>query len=258
MIFYFSATGNCKQAAEQIASQESDRLISITEAMLNEQFSYAVEDNEKIGFILPTYFYSTPRIVLDFAEKLSINNSIGKYVYIVLTFGTKTGKAGITLKNVLEKRGITVSAQYSIQTVDNYLPEFDIPTGEELQKVLKKADMQIKDIMNQISDEKHGDMNSFEGTIPKIIAPLALQIYQHQRKTSNFVVTNKCVGCGLCQKVCPVSAIEIKDKNPIWIKDKCTLCFGCLHRCPKAAIEYGKKTVGKGRYMNPNTKLYLK
>ena len=54
---------------------------------------------------------------------------------------------------------------------------------------------------------------------------------------------------------CPVNAIEMKNKRPVWVKEKCVMCLGCLHRCPKFAIEYGKNTTKHGQYTHPNVKV---
>ncbi|MDY5082979.1 MAG: EFR1 family ferrodoxin, partial [Candidatus Limivicinus sp.] len=77
------------------------------------------------------------------------------------------------------------------------------------------------------------------------------------RRTKNLHVENACIGCGLCARKCPVQAIEMKNKTPVWVKDKCVMCLGCLHRCPKFAIQYGngKATKKHGQYVNPHVKV---
>lgn len=44
-----------------------------------------------------------------------------------------------------------------------------------------------------------------------------------------------CNGCTLCQKECPVEAIIMEDKMPIFT-DKCVMCCLCVTICPKGAI----------------------
>ncbi|HEC68887.1 MAG TPA: electron transfer flavoprotein subunit alpha [Candidatus Omnitrophica bacterium] len=50
------------------------------------------------------------------------------------------------------------------------------------------------------------------------------------------VIKDKCVGCGLCVKVCPSSAIKIVDKLAVVDLDKCNLCSACLAACKFEAI----------------------
>jgi electron transfer flavoprotein alpha subunit/NAD-dependent dihydropyrimidine dehydrogenase PreA subunit len=50
------------------------------------------------------------------------------------------------------------------------------------------------------------------------------------------VITNKCVGCGICVKVCPYEAIELVNEKAI-IGDRCTVCGACVDACPYDAIE---------------------
>ncbi|MBD3246303.1 MAG: 4Fe-4S dicluster domain-containing protein [Candidatus Omnitrophica bacterium] len=51
------------------------------------------------------------------------------------------------------------------------------------------------------------------------------------------VYPEKCVGCGACVPVCPVSAITLKEKKAIIDLDKCTLCGACVSACSFDAIE---------------------
>ncbi len=50
------------------------------------------------------------------------------------------------------------------------------------------------------------------------------------------VILDKCTGCGLCLKVCPVDAIKLVDKKAIIDLDKCTLCGVCPDSCKFEAI----------------------
>ena len=56
-------------------------------------------------------------------------------------------------------------------------------------------------------------------------------------------ITNKCVGCGACKRVCPVDCIEgsLKVRHRI-DHNKCTHCGQCVQACPVNAITEGDNT----------------
>lgn len=48
--------------------------------------------------------------------------------------------------------------------------------------------------------------------------------------------TNKCIGCGLCAKVCVAHNIAIKKKKAETVLNDCIMCGQCTAVCPKKAI----------------------
>lgn len=60
---------------------------------------------------------------------------------------------------------------------------------------------------------------------------------------NHYTVSKDCIGCGLCEKVCPVKNITIHEQKPVF-GDNCQQCMACIQWCPKRAIDY-KDIAGK-------------
>lgn len=251
MIFYFSATGNSKYVAERIAAATDDRLIFLRDAVRSRSYRCDVSRESRIGFVVPVYFQGLPSILNFFLEKLELTGYRDQYLYVVLTCGSRTGDAAGQMAKLLGKKGLSLSAQFGIPMVDNYVPMFRIPDREETQQLLERAEEYIDEACRAVRAKGIGDYNRCQGPAPRLQTAAAYPVYAHGRSTRPFVVTDGCIGCGLCQEICPCGAINLSEGRPVWSKPKCVQCLGCLHRCPTGAIHWKKPDEDQGRYYNP-------
>ena len=253
MIFYFSGTGNSKWIALQLSKVQNEQLVFIPDALHKLDFQYYIADNEKIGFIFPIYSWGVPPIVLQFIQRLTFLNYYNQYLFFVCSCGDDIGLAHRMFCNAVKKKSWECNAGFSVIMPNNYvlLPGFDIDSKELEKYKLQEAIDRVAEI-NHAIEEKKALFNCNKGKFPfiktKIINPLFV------RKgivTSKFFTTDDCISCKRCEMFCPVGNIVLVDCKPVW-GDNCTSCLACYHICPKHAVQYGKQTLKKGQYFNPN------
>jgi Pyruvate/2-oxoacid:ferredoxin oxidoreductase delta subunit len=62
---------------------------------------------------------------------------------------------------------------------------------------------------------------------------------------------DKCIGCKICEKKCPVEAIKV-DKYPVFTYNICIRCFCCKEGCKEGAIKV------KAPMMNSITNIFMR
>ena len=154
------------------------------------------------------------------------------------------------LIELCEQKTFTYMGCAQVVMPENYIAMFNAPKKSEAVKIIKNADIVIKNIV---------DVISHNGTIPRkkvgvfakassgMINTLFYPLFVSAKK---FYSTGACIGCGKCTMVCPLNNVSLKDGKPVW-GDQCTHCMACICKCPKEAIEYGNKSKGKPRYQCP-------
>jgi ferredoxin len=247
-IYYFSGTGNSLLVAKKIKEKIEDcNLISIPSIMKKEALA-----EEVLGIVCPIYMYNAPYIVVDFISRIKKAD----YIFFVFAGG---GDPGTALKNITKtfnSRGLKLSALFNITMPSNYTP-FGITPEEKQKEFFRRMETAVNDIVETVQSKTISIADSSTSLFNSYIHPGLLYKlgYKHIREMAkSFYTDGNCNGCGMCQKVCPVKNIEMKDKKPVW-NDKCEQCYACLQWCPNESIQYGKKTAGIKRYHNPNIKV---
>ena len=270
MIFYFSGTGNSKWAAKTLALETGDTLVSIPE-VINSDCSFTIEKDEHVGFIFPIHGWRVPNIVKDFLTKLTIKtlgedtSHVKHYCFCLVTAGDSIGKAmerfQQQLKSVTVNDALSLKAVCSLIMPESYvgLPSMDVDTKEKELKKKELASKQLKEFSNILKQRPHKDSNQIwgwnqliRGPIPSFFSGPVGGFFERFLITDKpfHVDSRRCVKCGICANVCPVS--DIKGGlgfEPEWLHNgKCLTCFSCYHHCPHHAIEFGKRTQKKGQY----------
>jgi ferredoxin len=154
------------------------------------------------------------------------------YFYLVLTYGHTHGGAAELAEKFLTDCGIKADYINTILMVDNFLPGFDmeeelaINPEKEVEKHLAgiqadiKARRKYKQAVTAEDREWHRKFLEFAKTMPK------------DAYASPYVVSEECIGCGICMRVCPAGCIYLENQRAFHTDENCQMCMACIHTCP--------------------------
>lgn len=244
MIFYFTGTGNSLYIARQI----EETTISIPQVMRQERLEFSADS---IGVVAPVYGHEVPLMVKDFLKKSVFHTD---YFYMILTYGNRHGGAAELAKKLCDECGIPVHYINVIMMADNWLPGFDM---DEQKKIDKKIEEHMEVILadlaarrNMISEVTDADRAAHQQFLARM-SRMPADTWQHLLR-----ITEGCVGCGVCERVCPSASIHVADGKAVHTPGNCQTCLACTHACPQKAIQLTIPEVNpEARYRNEHISL---
>lgn len=270
VIYYFSATGNCLAAARQIAACISAETVSIATL---DQGSCDLKEYDRIGIVFPSYLapiMGMPLIVERFVNRLSgIEHA---QIFTVCTCGGyEFANALLPLErmsDLLRNRGGTVFAQYSVRMPMSNLDykHIPVPISSNVSLIIERAEKKIDRICEQIQHNKRTRFplskwfaRQFVGLIYQLLRKPAMKtlIAKSGKNASegkaagyflpytdrSILVRDTCIGCGVCEKVCPARNIILVNQRPQF-QHRCEMCFACDEWCPSGAIQHWSREDG--------------
>ncbi|WP_142414085.1 EFR1 family ferrodoxin [Hathewaya massiliensis] len=250
IIYYFTGTGNSYYVAKNICSSLENCKFASIEGVMKEDID--ISGFEKVGIVFPLYCWGLPEIVLRFLSK--IKHSENKpYIFAVCTRGGKSnGDCMRQMDFILKEKGLKLNYNAYINMPDNYIRMFKMKDNEYNKKIIDKSKTKLEEVCNNIKNSsENGYKNSIIGLISK---PVYKKFIKNVgKRDEDFFSDDKCVSCGLCERICPVDNIKLIDGKPSW-NNKCQDCMACIQYCPVSSIQIGKRTINKLRYNNPYVK----
>lgn len=243
IIFCFSGTGNSLQVAMFIAEKLKNTDIVL---MKENTKGYDASQSECIGFILPVYYWDMPSFVKEYIKTISLNPN--SYIFTVVTSGGLFVNTLNDLENTLNKKQSPLSYSNTLRTVASYVVEYE--PFPKIETTLKKANYKLEKISDAIGCQKKNKPlknNLFKEQLRKISRISSKGVNE---KDQYFNISNACISCDLCEKICPVKNIKMKDGKPTFLHN-CEQCMACIVYCPKSAINFKDKTQNRTKYHNP-------
>lgn len=241
LVCYFSATGNGFDIAGRLAEQLQADIRNIQ--TLGKQ---VVASYEQVVLVSPVYFYGLPLPVEKFIDSQA-GNFTTKF-YVVLHFAGFCGNARYGAYIKFRENVLLIQNVYTVHMPGSYTIMMSQPemiarnllrySHIKISKIAKKIQAgekkKIKDGIFRMMDGIHKRRNK--------AAPLFAK---------DFIVTDACTHCGACAKLCPMKNIKVTSRE-VKFRNTCAGCLACFNRCPQQAINYGRGSIGKKRYQNPD------
>jgi formate hydrogenlyase subunit 6/NADH:ubiquinone oxidoreductase subunit I len=231
VIYCFSGTGNSLNAARIIAKEMGGAtIVSVKKGAKSD----LAADADVVGFVCPVYEWDIPETLRDFAENLAVNPKA--YTFLVATYVAIHGRCFETMDAILRKKGTRLHFGKPLRCVASQCIAYEPFPSPKL--MVPYSDRCARKIGRQIAERK---TNNYPRMSPitrarydKAMMPF-LNIQHEYDK--GFYTSDACVGCGLCEKICPCKNITMQGKNPQW-NHSCIGCNACVVYCPKKAVQY--------------------
>ena len=250
-IYYFSGTGNALSAAKWIKEKGEENNIATQIQSIEKNSIVDTEQKDGktlIAFTYPTHGFAPPWIMLKFmwrfhrisnADVMFINTKAGMMLWKFYLPGM-TGLAQWLPIFMFWLKGYKVKGALPLDMPHSWISFF--PPNPESWNV--KIAARCQRIVGKMCNRVFTGKRYFRYTVwtqmwfdlmVSWITPLYVfggRFFIAKTLFSSY----KCYNCRICEKYCPVNAIEIMNNMPYW-KYTCESCMRCANICPQKSIQ---------------------
>jgi len=250
-IYYFSATGNslwsARKIMQSIMEAHPEKKCELINIGIEAQKKNVVIEADTVVFVFPSFAFGLPLVVRRFVKNAAFKTP---YMAAFVTFGSNPlGTLG-SLRRIFKRKNIAKMYFGNIPAVENYLAMFGTPDAKKIEERTAMQKEATEIAASSVLEQKENSVNMFYpfSAIVWRLFYLGVKIFYKM-----YRVSDKCSGCAVCEKICPVSAIVMKNGRPVFTS-KCEHCQGCVDLCPLRAIQFGKVKFGVQGYCHPEIK----
>lgn len=213
MIVYFTGTGNSRYCAAFLGEQLGDSCLDVL-PLLQSGAAADLRSERPWVFVTPTYAWRLPRLVRDLIRGGRFSGS--RDAYFVMTCGEDIGNAAAWNRRLCEEAGLRYRGTLPVVMPENYIALFTAPGAEEAKAILAEARPVLRQAADWIRAGADFPAGNTGGLDRLKSGPVNSLFYRFYVRTGPFTVSDACVSCGKCQRLCPLGNIRIQEGRPVW------------------------------------------
>jgi ferredoxin/flavodoxin len=257
-VIWFSQTGHTERIGRIISDVLKKENITVIHGDYRFIDKKNIEDADLVIAGSPVYYMEVPHYYSQWLKKLNIKKGIPCAGYS--TFGgpgDNQHNTAYELCEILQARGGIPMALETLGNMSTFAPTWSMGNEARILKYKHKPNEKIydqarnfgKSLLKMIK-EGTGMKLEEEFTFANFIGGGISRGGTKLMITGHSFDKEKCISCGICEKYCPVGAIDHSAQKVD--TSKCAACMGCVNKCPQNAIKMnflGKKVYGFPQFL---------
>lgn len=240
LLVYYTGTFNTRYLTDCVRKQfesEDDEVVT-HEIDPSRKYRISFEGYDLVGFGYPIYGFAAPYPFLRFIRYQHLPKGLPYFIYKNSgeTFHDNDASSKYLLR-ALRRKGVRPMSEYHFPMPYNIHFRYDEALVREM---LHMNDKLMRVMLYEV---KKGIQHPitwgwFAGFVVTLVAR-PQYIGGDVNSWLMRVKKDKCIGCDLCIKDCPVHNIYRDSQGEIRFGHNCLMCQRCSFRCPKDAIRIG-------------------
>ncbi len=260
---YFSGTGNTDYLAHYLAGKLAHLPVEVELRSVERQPAETVDGFDVLAAGFPVYGCEAPPFFQAYLEQLASGQGRGAFAFC--TMGAWAGNAVRRALQQLARRGYVPmggggelmpgSDGLAFVGKDSWMARAAQRKDFDRLKAADRLATRMVEVLSGLLDG--APVPGFRQLLPARLGGILFDrlwalLYDSigRRLRSRFWADERCVGCGLCARICPVDNVELREEHS-YFGERCMLCMRCIHACPQEAIQIGRATVDKFRWRGP-------
>lgn len=240
LLIYYTGTFNTRFLTEKLKSRLEAQGWSVSsyeiDPLNNERLDLSSFDIIGLGY--PIYGYCAPYAFLRFIRAQRLPK--GMKVFIYKNSGETEHANDASSKYLLRKLrrdGAVTTNEYHFLMPYNIHFRFE----DRLVREILAMDDRLMDILVYELENNIGNMQRY-GLWPRLVSAVVSRPQYIGGNVNSFlyrVDMDRCIGCDLCIRRCPMKNVYRDSEGTICFHHRCLMCMRCSLYCPQDAIHIG-------------------